>query len=138
MYLCTLEPRIQVSVAVEGHFRNFAAGHYDAPGSVDDAEQNLMGGAAVGIDRADLVWAFAPKPLLMCYTSQDVVVSPYYLQAVQEVFGEARGAYKLLEAEERIRLYPAFLPHQFDYFNRRETYAWFNKWLAKKDLGLTE
>jgi cephalosporin-C deacetylase-like acetyl esterase len=138
MYLCTLEPRIQVAVAVEGHFRNFAARHYDAPGSVDDAEQNMLGASAVCIDRADLLWAFAPKPLLMCYTAQDVAASPFYLEAVEEVFHEARSAYSILGTEERIRLYKAFLPHGFDFFNRRETYAWFNRWLAKKDLGVSE
>jgi len=138
MYLCALEPRIQVAVAVEGHFRNFAAGHYDAPGSVDDAEQNMVGASAVGIDRADLLAAFAPKPLLMCYTAQDVVASPFYLEAVEEVFRETRSAYNILGAEEKLRLYRGFFPHQFDFFNRRETYAWFNRWLGKKDTGVGE
>jgi cephalosporin-C deacetylase-like acetyl esterase len=138
MYLCTLEPRIKVAVAVEGHFRNFGARHYDAPGSVDDAEQNMVGASTVCIDRADLLWAFAPKPLLMCYTPQDVAASPFYLEAVEEVFDEARSAYSILGREERIRLYKAFLPHRFDFFNRRETYAWLNRWLAKEDVGLSE
>ncbi|MGH9355902.1 MAG: alpha/beta hydrolase family protein, partial [Terriglobia bacterium] len=93
MYLCALEPRIQVAVAVEGHFRNFAARRYDAPGSIDDAEQNLVGGLPARLDRADLLRAFAPKPLLMCYTAQDVTASPFYLAAVQEVFQEVGSAY---------------------------------------------
>jgi cephalosporin-C deacetylase-like acetyl esterase len=138
MYLCALEPRIQAAVAVEGHFRNFGTRHYDAPGSVDDAEQNMVGASAVGIDRADLLWAFAPKPLLMCYTAQDVAASPFYLEAVEEVFQETRRAYSILGREDRLRLYQAFLPHGFDFFNRHETYAWFNAWLAKKDLGVNE
>jgi cephalosporin-C deacetylase-like acetyl esterase len=138
MYLCALEPRIQVAVAVEGHFRNFGARHYDAPGSVDDAEQNMVGASAVCIDRADLLWGFAPKPLLMCYTTQDVAASPFYLEAVEEVFLEVQSAYTILGTEDRVRLYKAFLPHGFDFFNRRETYAWFNRWLAKKDVGVSE
>jgi cephalosporin-C deacetylase-like acetyl esterase len=138
MYLCALEPRIQVAVAVEGHFRNFGAGHYDAPGSVDDAEQNIVGASALGIDRADLLAAFAPKPLLMCYTPQDVAASPFYLESVEEVFGEVRAAYSIFGAEDRVRLYRAFLPHRFDLFNRRETYAWLNRWLAKRDFRLGE
>jgi cephalosporin-C deacetylase-like acetyl esterase len=138
MYLCALEPRIQVAVAVEGHFRNFGARHYEAPGSVDDAEQNMVGASPAGIDRADLLAAFAPKPLLMCYTPQDVAASPFYLEAVEEVFREVRSAYSVLGAEESVHLYRAFLPHRFDFFNRRETYTWFNRWLAKKGSGISE
>lgn len=139
MYLCALEPRIQVAVAVEGHFRNFAARHYDAPGSIDDAEQNLAGSLMVEIDRADLLRAFAPKPLLMTYTSQDAGVSPYYLEAVDEAFGEVSSAYAILGAGNRLRLFRAFLPHRYDFFNRRETYAWLNHWLAKTDdIGVDE
>lgn len=138
MYLCALEPRIQVAVAVEGHFRNFAARRYDAPGSIDDAEQNLAGSLEEHVDRADLLRAFAPKPLLMCYTAQDVITSPFYLTAVQEVFQEVSSAYGTLNASKQVRLFRGFLPHQYDFFNRRETYAWFNRWLAKRDLGVSE
>jgi cephalosporin-C deacetylase-like acetyl esterase len=138
MFLCALEPRFQVAVAVEGHVRNFASWRYDPPGSVDDAEQNLVGSAAAGFDRADLLFAFAPKPLLITYTTQDVVVSPFYLAAVQEVYEEVQNAYTILNAGDKLRVFPAFLPHRFDFFNRCETYAWLNQWLARKELGVKE
>lgn len=138
MYLCALEPRIQVAVEVEGHTRNFSGPNYDAPGSVDDAEQNIVGSLAVGIDRSDLLWAFAPRPLLMTYTPQDVAVSPFYLQAVHEVFEEVKSAYDILGASNRVRLIPASLPHAFDAFNRSETYAWFNQWLGNNTSDTRE
>ncbi len=138
MYLCALEPRIKVAVEVEGHTRNFAGPHYVPPGAVADAEQNLVGSMPVGVDRGDLLMAFAPKPLLMCYTLQDALERASYNAAVEEVFGEVRDVYGIMGAEERVRLFTAFLPHEFDFFNRRETYAWFNRWLAKKDWGVEE
>lgn len=138
MYLCALEPRIQVAVEVEGHTRNFAGPHYVPPGAAADAEQNLVGSMPMGIDRGDLLWAFAPKPLLMSYTVQDAIERPSYIDAVREVFEETQAAYRIMGAEEKVRLFTAFLPHEFDSFNRRETYAWFNRWLAKKDLGVDE
>ncbi|MGH9356645.1 MAG: alpha/beta hydrolase family protein, partial [Terriglobia bacterium] len=56
----------------------------------------------------------------------------------QEVFQEVGSAYSMLRATKQVRLFRGFLPHQYDFFNRRETYAWFNQWLAKRDLGVSE
>jgi dienelactone hydrolase len=138
MYLCALEPRIQVAVEVEGHTRNFAGPHYIPPGAIGDAEQNLVGSMPLGLDRGDLLWAFAPKPLLLIYTTHVALERPSYVEAVEEIFEEVKTAYRILGAEEKVRLFAAFLPHEFDLFNRRETYGWFNRWLAGKDLGVDE
>lgn len=140
MFLCALEPRIQAAVMVEGHFRNFSYPHYDPPGGIGDAEQNLLGGLVSNIDKGDLVWAFAPKPALMCYTPQDALswVTPYYVECVQEIFEEAKAAYKILNVNDRLQLFESPLPHNYDFFNRCETYRWLNRWLARKDLGSDE
>ncbi|MGH9325607.1 MAG: alpha/beta hydrolase [Terriglobia bacterium] len=132
MFLCALEPRIQVAVIVEGHFRNYAGPGYEAPQGYGDAEQNIVGGLPFNLDRGDLVWSFAPKPVLLCYTPRDGIgwTTPEYLNAVHEIFNEAQSAYRILGAEAKIRLFASFLPHDFDFFNRRETYAWFNRWLG--------
>lgn len=138
MYLCALETRIQVAVEVEGHTRNFAGPAYAPPGAVADAEQNLVSSMKLGIDRGDLLWTFAPKPLLMIYTVNDALERPSYVQAVHEIYSDCRAAYRIMGAEERARLFPAYLPHEFDSISRRETYAWLNRWLAEKDLGTEE
>ncbi|MGH9469254.1 MAG: alpha/beta hydrolase family protein [Terriglobia bacterium] len=140
MFLCALEPRIRAAVIVEGHFRNYAGPHYEPPQGYGDAEQNIAGGLPFNIDRGDLVWSFAPKPVLLCYTPRDGIgwTTPAYLDDVQEIFEEARSAYRILGAEERIRLFASFLPHSFDFFNRRETYGWFNRWLGDESSGTEE
>jgi len=149
MYLCALDPRIQAAVEVEGNSENFAGPHYDPPGAVADAEQNLVGGLAVNaggpedpliVDRGDLLAAFAPKPLLMCFTLQDsgTTYSPTYAEGTQEIFQELKKVYGIMSAQEKVQLFASTLPHDLDFFNRRATYAWFNRWLGKIDVGTVE
>ncbi len=140
MYLCTLEPRIQVAVEVEGNSENLAGPDYDPPGAVADAEQNLVGSLAAGIDRGDLLWAFAPKPLLLCYTPQDggTTYSPVYEEATRDIFDELKHVYGTLGVPEKVQVFASPFPHDFDFFNRRATYAWFNRWLRKSESEIEE
>ncbi|HEV2351192.1 MAG TPA: alpha/beta fold hydrolase [Terriglobia bacterium] len=149
MYLCALEPRIQVAVEVEGNSENLAGPHYDPPGAVADAEQNLVGGLGVVpgdsghallVDRGDLLMAFAPKPLLLCFSTHDsgTTYSPTYVEGTHEVFQELKNAYGKLGAEEKVSLFTSSLPHDFDFLNRQATYAWFNQWMGKKGVSTEE
>ncbi len=149
MYLCALEPRIHVAVEVEGNSENLAGPQYDPPGAVADAEQNLVGGLAMdaagsanplAIDRGDLLMAFAPKPLLLCYTPQDsgTTYSPTYSEGTHEVYEELKKVYGKMAAEDKVKLFASSLPHDFDFLNRQATYAWFNRWLGKIELGTEE
>jgi len=149
MFLCALEPRIHVAVEVEGNSENMAGPEYDPPGAVADAEQNLVGGLAMDsedaghpllVDRGDLLMAFAPKPLLMCFTTHDsgTTYSPTYVPGTHEVFQELKTAYGKLGAEEKVDLFTSTLPHDFDFLNRQATYAWFNRWMGKKDVSTDE
>jgi len=140
MYLCALEPRIQAAVEVQGNSENLAGPSYDPPGALADAEQNLIAGLPLGIDRGDLLVAFAPKPLLVCYTPQDAgtTYSPFYVDATKEIFAELKATYGLRGAGDKVELFASPLPHDFDFFTRRATYTWFNRWLAKADPGNEE
>jgi cephalosporin-C deacetylase-like acetyl esterase len=149
MFLCALEPRIHVAVEVEGNSENMAGPQYDPPGAVADAEQNLVGGLAMDsgddghsllVDRGDLLMAFAPKPLLMCFTTHDsgTTYSPTYVPGTYEIFGELKTAYGKLGAEDKVDLFTSTLPHDFDFLNRQATYAWFNQWLGKKGVSTEE
>jgi cephalosporin-C deacetylase-like acetyl esterase len=131
MFLCALEPRIHVAVCVEGHTENLAGADYRPPGAFADAEQNLIGSLKTGLDRGDLLGAFAPKPLLICYTPIDAgtTYSPHYIAGTEEIVGELKSIYGLYGAAEKIALSSSTLPHDYDYFQRRSTYEWFNKWM---------
>lgn len=131
MYLAALEPRLRAVVVTEGNSENIAGPFYDPPGAVDDAEQNLVGGLPFTLDRGDLLSAFAPKPLLICYTTHDegVTYSPVYEEATRELYQELKRTYKLLGKEDQVGLHTSHLPHGLDFSNRARTYAWFNRWL---------
>ncbi len=140
MYLAALEPRIAAAVVNEGNTENVAGPQYDPPGAVDDAEQNVVGLLPLRLDRGDILAAAAPKPLLICYTTHDrgETYSPVYDVATEEVYREAAAMYKLLGAEEKIRLTASHLPHGLDYTNRQHTCRWFNRWLKGDDGPVTE
>lgn len=131
MFFCALEPRIKVAVSVEGHTENLAGAGYQPPGAFADAEQNIIGGLKATIDRGDLLAAFAPKPLRICYTPIDngTTYSPHYVAGTHEIFDELQTLYGIYGAKERVGLFASTLPHDYDFFQRRATYEWFNKWL---------
>jgi cephalosporin-C deacetylase-like acetyl esterase len=140
MYLCALEPRIKVAVEVDGNSENLAGPSYAPPGAVADAEQNLIFSLPEGIDRGDLLLAFAPKPLLMIYTPIDrgATYSPTYIEGTKEVHQEVQAAYKLMGASEKAELFATSLPHDYDFFSRQAAYRWFNQWLGREGWGTEE
>ena len=130
MYLAALEPRLSAAAVSDGNTENVAGPFFDPPGATDDAEQNIVGSLPLGIDRGDLLLAFAPKPLLVCYTTHDegVTYSPVYEEATQEIYRELQRVYGLTGAKDRVGLFASHLPHGLNYFNRIPIYAWFNRW----------
>jgi cephalosporin-C deacetylase-like acetyl esterase len=140
MYLIALDPRIQAAVAVEANFENMAGPHYDPPGAIADAEQDLVGSLPLGLDRGDLLAAFAPKPLLMSYTVHDQgqTYSPVYEEAIKENYDELKRIYGILGAGDKVDLFAGHLPHEMDYFQRRTMCGWFNRWFGKMDAGVEE
>lgn len=131
MYLAALEPRLRAAVVIEGNSENVAGPRYDPPGAVDDVEQNIVGGLPFGLDRGDLLGAFAPKPLLICYTTHDEgeTYSPVYEEATKEIYQELQRNYELLGEKDKVGLYASNLPHNLNCFYRHQVYAWFNRWL---------
>ncbi len=140
MYLAALEPRLRAAAVSDGNTENVAGPFFDPPGATDDAEQNIVGSLPVGIDRGDLLLAFAPKPLLICYTTHDegVTYSPVYEEATQEIYRELQRVYGLLGAKDRVGLFASHLPHGLNYFNRVPIYAWFNRWFKNTPAETAE
>ena len=132
MYLCALEPRIHAAIVVEGHTENVAGANYQPPGAYADAEQNIIGSLKVGIDRGDLLAAFAPKPLLICFTHMDVgsTYSPHYETGTKEIYHELKDLYSVHGSPENVALSASNLPHDYDFFHRRATYEWFSQHLG--------
>jgi cephalosporin-C deacetylase-like acetyl esterase len=136
-FLAALDDRIKVAVVSEGNTENLAHENVEPPGSADDAEQNIIPGLARGIDRADLLYVFAPKPLLMTVTMHDAghTYSPEYVASGVELLGEYQHVYGLFDAADRVALQATSQAHGYVYEMRRATYAWFNRWFEMKDAG---
>jgi cephalosporin-C deacetylase-like acetyl esterase len=139
-FLAALDDRIRVAVVSEGNTENVATDPVEPPGSADDAEQNIVPALARGIDRADLLYAFAPKPLLMTVTLHDAghTYSPEYVESSIDLLNEYRRAYTLLGAGERVSLQATTEAHGYGYEMRRATYAWFNRWFEINDADDSE
>ncbi|MEO6910992.1 MAG: alpha/beta fold hydrolase [Edaphobacter sp.] len=140
MYLMALEPRLKAAVAVDGNFENVAGPYYEPPWAIGDAEQNIVGSLPLGLDRGDLMTAFAPKPFLMSYTVHDEgqVYSPVYEEGTKENYEELSRIYGILGARDKVQLFASHLPHDLDFFSRRAMYGWFNRWFEKMDAGVEE
>jgi cephalosporin-C deacetylase-like acetyl esterase len=134
-FLAALDSRIRVAVVSEGNTEDLAQANVEPPGSADDAEQNIVPALARGIDRADLLYAFAPRPLLIGITLHDAghTYSPEYVSGSLDLADEYKRAYGLLNAAERVSLQVTTVRHGYVYEMRRATYGWFNRWLEVKN-----
>ena len=90
-----------------------------------DAEQQFPDQLKSGLDHADLVEAFAPKPYLICSTSEDF----FPITGSRKTFEESRRIYALLGAEDKISTSYDSGPHGTTQRQREAIYAWMNRWL---------
>jgi cephalosporin-C deacetylase-like acetyl esterase len=135
-FLAALDDRIRAAVVSMGNTENLAQAEVEPPGSADDAEQNIVPALSRGIDRADLLYAFAPKPLLIGITLHDAghTYSPEYVSGSRDLLSEYQRAYGLLGANDRVALQATTVSHGYVYEMRRATYAWFNRWFDMKNV----
>jgi len=90
-----------------------------------DAEQQFPDQLKNGLDHADLVEAFAPKPYLICSTTEDF----FPIAGSRKAFEESRRIYSILGAPEKISTAYDAGPHGTTQRQREAIYAWMNRWL---------
>lgn len=140
MLLLAVDDRVSAAVVVDGNTENVAAAHFNPPGATDDAEQNLIGAAPLGFDRWDLLYPFAPKPLLIAVSDLDffATYSSEYIRNGWEEFRKLREVYTRLEAADRLAWIDSPLPHELGYDMRLAVYKWFARWLKQDAAPITE
>jgi len=131
MYLMALEDRIKAAAPCDANLENLAGPFYEAPGAIGDAEQDIVGSLPLGLDRGDLLNAFAPKPLRICYTAHDQgqTYSPVYEEGIAENLKDLIRFYRLSNAADHLDIVIGRLPHALDALSRRAVYEHFNQWL---------
>src|SRR5205085_2338948 len=110
------------------------------PGSTDDAEQNLVGSGPLGFDRWDMLWPFAPKPLLIGVSSRDWfgTYSPSYEDDGIAEYAKLQRAYELMGKPANIGHIETPLPHGLSYSLRLGVYNWFERWLKESARRIAE
>jgi dienelactone hydrolase len=131
MMLAAVDDRLACAAVSSGNTENFACANFHPPGSTDDAEQNLVGSAPLGLDRWDLLWPIAPKPLLILTSAKDSfgTYSPNYEDNGLEEYGRLEAAYQLLGKSDHLLRFESPLPHGLSYVLRLEIYRWLTRWL---------
>jgi dienelactone hydrolase len=135
MMLAAVDDRLAAAVVASGNTENVACAGFNPPGSVDDAEQNFIGAGPAGFDRWDLLWPFAPRPLLILSSAKDFfgTYSPNYERSGQEEYGRLSAAYRVLGREAHLHRATTPLPHGLSYALRLETYRWLSRWLKNEE-----
>ncbi len=99
-----------------------------------DAEQNLPPFLADGLDQADFVIAFAPKPYLILSATRDF----FPIAGARQTFREAKRIYGLMGADEKMNMVEADDEHGYTRPRRLAVYRWMNRWLKGDDKPVDE
>ena len=126
-YLMALDERILA--AAPGGFLMTYRHLIDTKGP-QDAEQNIFGQIAFGMDEADYVIMRAPKPTLICASTRD---KTFPIEGTWPLFREAKRFYNRLRFPERVELIEADAPHGFTIQTREAAVQWMRRWLLGID-----
>ena len=130
-YLMSLDERINAA-AVSCYITGFER-LLDTIGP-QDAEQNIYGQLAFGMDHADYLMMQAPMPILICAATKDF----FDITGVWNSFRYAKRLYTRMEFAERIDLLENDAGHNYNRLQRQGIVRWMSRWLLDKDLPITE
>lgn len=119
-WLCGVEPRFTMaapSCFVTTFLRNL---ENELP---SDTEQYPPRVLAMGLDQSDFIAAMAPKPVILLSQEKDF----FDVRGTEESFVRLNQLYKLLEAEQNIKLFTGPDFHGYSQLNREAMYGFFNK-----------
>jgi cephalosporin-C deacetylase-like acetyl esterase len=125
-YLSALDDRIQVAIPscyVTSWERLLAT---IGP---QDAEQCLPPWLQDGLDHADFVHAFAPKPYLILSAIRDF----FSISGARATYREAQSVYALSGAQEKISMFEWDDGHGYNHERRMAAYRWLGRWLRGQE-----
>jgi dienelactone hydrolase len=99
-----------------------------------DAEQNITGQVAFGMEHADYLTMRASRPTLMSVGTQDF----FDIDGAWTTFREVKNLYGLLGHAERVDIFESNEPHGFTKVRREACMRWMRRWLLEKDDAPTE
>jgi cephalosporin-C deacetylase-like acetyl esterase len=99
-----------------------------------DAEQNITGQVALGIEHADYLTMRAPRPTLLATATQDF----FDIKGSWTTFREATQIYGLMGHSERVSLVEYNTKHGYPKPQREAVTRWMSRWLLEKDVPIVE
>ncbi|HZW32512.1 MAG TPA: prolyl oligopeptidase family serine peptidase, partial [Isosphaeraceae bacterium] len=99
-----------------------------------DAEQNITGQVAAGLEHADYITLRAPRPTLLTVGTRDF----FDIQGSWNTFREVKLIYGRLGHGERVDLFESDEGHGFTRPRRIATARWMKRWLLKLDEAVDE
>jgi dienelactone hydrolase len=99
-----------------------------------DAEQNIHGQLAFGMDHADYLMLRAPKPTLILASTEDF----FDISGTWDTFRQAKRLYTRLGFAERVELVETDAKHGYPQPQREAMLRWMRRWLADIDEPASE
>jgi dienelactone hydrolase len=99
-----------------------------------DAEQNIFGQLAIGIDHADYLMLRAPTPVLVCAATKDF----FDITGTWDSFRSAKRLFTRLGYAERVDILENCVGHNYNTTQREGVVRWLSRWLLGKDRAITE
>ena len=130
-YLAALDDRLQAA-APACYISDWEDQLFSETGP-QDAEQQFPRQFEYGINHADLVEAFVPKPYLICSTTEDF----FPIAGSRKAFAESRRIYELYGAGDRLATAYDTGPHNLTRKQREAVYAWMRRWLRGESSEIT-
>jgi len=130
-YLMSLDDRI-IAAAPSCYITNLYERILEL--GAQDAEQNIFGQLAFGMDHADYLMLRAPTPIMICAATNDF----FDIRGTWQSFRYAKRLYSRLGYAERIDLLENDAPHNYNQLQRQSVARWMSRWLLAKDKPITE
>lgn len=99
-----------------------------------DAEQNIFGQIAFGMDHADYLMMRAPTPILICAATKDF----FDIRGTWDIFRSAKRLYGRMDFAERIGILENDAPHNYNTLQREAVVRWMSRWLLHRDQPIAE
>jgi cephalosporin-C deacetylase-like acetyl esterase len=125
-YLAALDDRIHV--AAPSCYLTSWSRLLDTIGP-QDAEQVLLPWIGNGLDHADFVYAFSPKPYLILSAIRDF----FSISGARATYQEARRVYEVIGVPDKLSMVEADDGHGYSKPRRMAAYRWFGRWLKGVD-----
>ena len=131
-YLAAFEPRL--AAAAPSCYLTTWEKLWAGPGP-QDAEQVFVNFLKDGLDFADFLIAFAPKPIHMAAAVRDY----FPIDGARATYSEARALFQTAGAADHIGFFEFDDTHGWSKPRREATYRWFTRWLQNQsDDGIEE